>query len=283
MADANADQAVFWNSGPGRNWVRYQADLDANHAEITARLLAAAAPKPGENVLDIGCGAGGSTFRLAEAVGPSGRVDGLDISDPLLALAEDRRQALGLANVAFSAGDAQTAPLAAACYDLVASRFGMMFFADPVAAFRNLAAALRPGGRMVFVAWAGPETNPWFAVPQAAAVARLGPVAPSAPDAPGPMAFRDAPPVLGLLAAAGLVDARAEPADVAIHHPGGLDAIVRMCGEIGTLPRVLREKGGTEADKAAILAMVRTAFAPHVTAEGIRIPARVILYSARRP
>jgi hypothetical protein len=156
-----------------------------------------------------------------------------------------------------------------------------MFFADPVAAFRNIARALAPGGRLVFVAWAGPEHNPWFTIPQRAAVARLGPVEPTPPEAPGPMAFRDAARVTGLLEAAGLRDARAEAIDLGLANPGGLDAVMSLVGSIGALPRVLREKGGTPEDRAAILADVRATLARYATPEGIRLPARVIVYSAR--
>lgn len=280
MTEPNSEQAEFWNTGPGRNWVRHQAELDVNHAEITDLLLAACAVQPGERALDIGCGAGGSTFRLAAAAGEGGHVRGLDISEPLLALAERRRREAGLDSVSFALGDAQTAPLEGG-NDLVASRFGMMFFADAGAAFANLGRSLKPGGRMVFVAWAGPEHNPWFAVPQRAAVARLGQADRVAPDAPGPMAFRDVPRVLGLLERAGLHEARAETVDLHIANPAGLDAAVALCEEIGPLSRMLREKGGTADDETAILSAIREAFAPYAGPEGVRIPARVHVFSAR--
>jgi SAM-dependent methyltransferase len=283
MSKANADQATFWNAQPGQNWVTYQAELDAQLTEVTERLLAACAVAPGERVLDIGCGAGGSTLALAEAVGLAGSVVGLDLSEPLLARAEERRRAAGLdpGQVRFERGDAQDFPFAPGSFDLAASRFGVMFFADPVAAFRNVARGIAPGGRVVFVAWAGPEHNPWFTIPQQAAVARLGPVEPVPPDAPGPMAFRDTERVLGLLAAAGLRDARAETVDLGLHNPGGLDAVMELVGCIGSLPRVLRERGGTAEDRAAILAEVRKHAAAFVTPAGLRLPARVIFYSAR--
>ena len=280
MSEANADQATFWNAQPGQNWVAFQAHLDAQLTEVTDKLLAACAARPGERVLDIGCGAGGSTLALAAAVGPTGHVLGLDLSEPLLARAEERRRDLALAQVRFARGDAEDHPFQPGAFDLAASRFGIMFFADPVAAFRNVARALRPGGRLVFVAWAGPEHNPWFAIPQRAAVARLGPVAPTSPEAPGPMAFRDAARVIALFEAAGLIEARAETIDLALPNPGGLDAVIDLVGTIGALPRVLREKGGTPEDRAAILAEIRAAFTPFATPEGVRLPARVILYSA---
>jgi SAM-dependent methyltransferase len=280
MTEANADQRTFWNADPAHNWVAFQPQLDAQLTEVTARLLTACAPRPGERVLDIGCGAGGSTFALAEAVGPTGSVLGLDLSEPLLARAEERRRALGLAHVRFETGDAQDHPFAPGAFELAASRFGMMFFADPVGAFRNLARALAPQGRLVFVAWAGPEDNPWFAIPLRAAVARLGPLAPVPPDAPGPMAFRDPARVTGLLEAAGLKNARAAPVDLGLPNPGGLDAVMELIGNIGALPRAMREKGGTPEDRAAILPAVRAELAAFATPEGIRLPARVIVYAA---
>jgi len=280
MTEANADQAAFWNAQPGQNWVTFQACLDAQLAEVNGALLAACAVQPGERVLDIGCGAGGSTFALAAAVGGSGRVLGLDLSEPLLARAEERRDELALGQVRFEKGDAQDYPFQPGALDLAASRFGVMFFADPVAAFRNVARALRPGGRLVFVAWAGPEHNPWFAIPQRTAVARLGPVAPTPAEAPGPMAFRDAARVTGLLKAAGLAEARAETVDLRLPSQS-LDAVIELVGNIGAMPRILREKGGTPDDRTAILAQVRAEFGPFATAEGVRLPARVILYSAR--
>jgi SAM-dependent methyltransferase len=251
--------------------------------EITDRLLAASAPEPGEAVLDVGCGAGDSTFALARAVAPSGHALGLDLSAPLVARAEERRRELGLGNVGFELGDAQDHAFAPGGFDLAASRFGIMFFADPVAAFRNIATGLKPGGRMVFVAWAGPEGNPWFALPQRAAVDRLGPAPPMPPEAPGPMAFRDIERVVGLLQAAGLDRCRGEARDVELHHPGGIGAALDLAGVIGPIPRMLRDKGGTADDRAAILDRLRADLEPFRSPDGIRVPARINLFSATRP
>ena len=280
---ANREQAEFWNTQPGQTWVMLQADLDTISGDATAALVRAAAPRDGESVLDVGCGAGGSSFALAEGVGPTGRVVGADISTPLLARAEERRRDLGLGNVRFELADAQDHAFPAAAFDLAASRFGVMFFADPVAAFANIGAALRPGGRIAFVAWAGPERNPWFLLPQRAAVARLGPVEPMPPDAPGPMAFRDIDRVLGILRAAGFADCAGETLDVDLHHPGGLDAVVGLVGHVGPAVRAIRDKNGTPEDLAAILAAVAVDFRQFESADGIRIPTGINLFTGRRP
>ncbi len=283
MAEApNAEQAEFWNLGPGQNWVEFQADLDALHEGVTEVLLRAAAPRAGEAVLDVGCGAGATSLALAAAVAPSGRVLGVDISAPLLRRAEERRRELGIGNLGFELADAQARRFEAGAFDLVASRFGVMFFADPVAAFRNLAAGLRPGGRLAFAAWAGPERNPWFTLPQRIAVARLGPVEPSPPDAPGPMAFRDIGRVCGILEAAGLSDCTGESLDVELHHPGGLEAVVRLAGQVGVAVRLMREKQATPEDRAAILDAIAAEFARFRSADGIRVPAGINLFTAAR-
>ncbi len=191
-SDANPDQSLYWNEAPGQKWVSYQADLDAMHENVTALLIQACEPGTGESVVDIGCGAGASTFALARSVGPSGRVLGADISLPLVKKAEERRTELGIDNATFEFADAQICSFREHEFDLVASRFGLMFFSNPGSAFTNIRAGLRHGGRITFAAWAGPDRNPWFALPQRIAVDRLGPVAPTPADAPGPTAFRNA-------------------------------------------------------------------------------------------
>jgi SAM-dependent methyltransferase len=276
----NAEQAEFWNAQPGQNWVRHQADLDAIHEPITALLLSACAPREGESVLDVGCGAGASAFALGRAVAPSGHVHGVDISVPLIARAEERKRELGIGNVSFEVADAQDHPFEPRGFDLVASRFGLMFFSDPVAAFRNLASGLRLGGRIVFAAWAGPEHNPWFVWPQRIAVARLGAVAQTPPDAPGPMAFRDIGRVCGILKDAGFSKCKGESLEADLHHPGGLEAVVRLAAHVGPTARVLREKNGTAEDHAAIVEEIATAFQQFGSADGIRIPACFNIFAA---
>lgn len=279
----NAEQVEFWNAQPGQNWVTHAADLDVMMRGITDILMAAAAPSPGERALDIGCGAGASSLALGEAVGPAGAVLGLDISAPLLRRAEERRAEGGAANVAFENADAQDHAFAPGGFDLAVSRMGVMFFADPVAAFRNVRTALRPGGRIAFVAWAGPEANPWFATPQRVAVARLGPVAATPRDAPGPMAFQDLDRVCALLTAADVAEVRGETVATDLHHPGGVEAVVALARHVGPTSRVLRERNGTPEDEAAILTALTDELERYRSADGIRIPAAINLFTARSP
>ncbi len=278
---ANAAQAAFWTTGPGRLWAVEHARLDALMAPATTVLLDRAAIRPGESVLDIGCGAGATTLAAAERAGPGGRVTGLDISTTLLDIA--RHRAAGGANVTFLEADAQTHPFAPATQDVVLSRHGLMFFADPLAAFRNLAAALRPGGRIVFLAWADAGLNPWVREARSAAEARLGAVPPDPPHTPGMFAFTDRDHVTGLLVAAGFASIAAEELRTELHREGTAEDGAALAAAIGPVNYVVRVKGGTETDRAAIAADLATRFRPFETPQGLRVPAVMNLFAARRP
>src|ERR1700753_1453003 len=185
---ANADQIKYWNGPTGHKWTQFQADMDHNLADATAGVLRFAAAKPGEHVLDVGCGAGQTTLLLARAVGLSGRVLGVDIPQPMLAAAG--KAAAELPNVRFVEGDASRHPFEQQC-DLAFSRFGVMLFDDPPAAFANIRGALKPGGRLAFVCWRPAMENEWVSVPLAAAKDLLPAQPPPDPLAPGPFAFAD--------------------------------------------------------------------------------------------
>ena len=154
MADLeqiNADQRNFWNGQGGHTWVARQEHTDITLAPVSEALLALAAARPGEQVLDVGCGCGASTLDIARVVGLSGRVAALDISGPMLAEGQRRAEIAGIANVDWQEADPAKAPLGG--YDLLVSNFGVMFFGNPVAAFAHMRSAARPGARMVFVCW----------------------------------------------------------------------------------------------------------------------------------
>jgi hypothetical protein len=155
-----------------------------------------------------------------------------------------------------------------------------MFFSDPVAAFRNLRRGLRAGGRIAFVAWAGPEHNPWFAWPHQVATARLGSVPSADPNAPGPMAFQDLERVRAFLGYAGFSEHDGRGVTIDLHHPGGLQAILKLVTVVGPVARIMREKNGKEEDKAAIIGEVAARFEQFQADDGIRIPARINVFSA---
>lgn len=280
---ANADQAAYWNSAPGLKWVENEALLDGMMAAILERLLGLAAPRPGEAVLDIGCGTGASTLALAAAVAPGGRVVGADISDAQIARARERASAARLEGAAFQVADVQSHDLGAGAFDLVVSRFGVMFFAEPVAAFANVRRAMRPGGRLAFAAWAPMAENPWFVIPRDAAVAQVGAVPGEPPGSPGPFGLDDIARAVDLLSRAGLVGARGWTETVALTPGCSLAVAGALATTLGPAARILRDRNGTAEDAAAIARAVSDRLAPYAAAEGLRVPARVNFFEATAP
>ena len=278
MADAsNQAQADYWNAVAGETWVTFQAQLDRQIEPLGAEALRVLNPGAGERVIDIGCGCGQTTLALAERVGAPGAVTGVDISRPMLGVARGRPVPAGAATPRFAEADAQTADLGRGVYDAVFSRFGVMFFADPAAAFANIRAALAAGGRMTFVCWRPMAENLWMRLPLEAALPLLPPLPPPDPTAPGPFAFADPDRVRGILTQAGFTDIAIQPFDARIGG-GGLDETVAMTFRIGPLGAALREYQDA-APKVA--EAVRQAVAAYETADGVLMPAAVWVVSAR--
>ena len=214
---ANEAQAAHWNARAGRTWVDLQPLLDRMFAGFVPLLTETLDPDT-RSVLDIGCGAGALTLAAAERLGPDARCLGVDISAPLVAAAKERAAAAGRPGVTFEVGDAQTHSFEASAFDAVVSRFGVMFFDDPVAAFANLHRATRPGGLLRFAAWRSPQENAFMGVPKRA-VGHLVDVPPSEPNAPGQFGFADRERVLGILAGSGWRDVHVDPVDVPCRIP----------------------------------------------------------------
>jgi SAM-dependent methyltransferase len=272
---ANTDQIAYWNDAAGKTWAEFQDALDRQVGPLGARVIEILAPAAGERFLDIGCGCGETTLELAKRVGPSGAVLGVDISQPMLAVARER--AAGVAQASFLQADAQAHPFEAGAYDAIHSRFGVMFFQDPVAAFANLRRALKPGGRLAFVCWRAPAENPIMILPMAAAAPHLPPPVPPTPGAPGPFAFADADRVRGILAGAGFHDIALEPQDMAA---GGnsLEGALDLALRVGPLGAQLRER--PEA-RPAVIADVRAALASHLRDGRVFLPSATWIVSAR--
>lgn len=207
----NSAQASYWNEVGGPRWVSLQAELDVELQPFGDAVRRALSLTAGARVLDVGCGAGATTLSLAEQVRPGSTV-GVDISAPLLTLARER--AAGVQNVDFVLADAQAHPFEPASFDAMASRFGVMFFADAVAAFSNLRRALRPGGELAFVCWRRLADNPSFYLPLEAARPFLTEVPEAGtPGEPGPFAFAEREHVEWVLTRAGFVDVSIAPFD----------------------------------------------------------------------
>ena len=263
---ANEDQIKFWNEKAGQNWTILQARMDANMAAIGDAALAFAQAKPGMAVLDVGCGTGVTSLALA---GAGAKVTGLDISKPMLALARQRAAEAGL-SISFVEADASAYAFAPE-FDLIFSRFGVMFFDAPVAAFANMRKALKPGGRMAFVCWRTPPENPWASAPLMAAKPFLPEQPPPDPLAPGPFAFADPERIEDILSQSGFSDIRIEKLDCAMTMGTDLGLAASQTLQIGPLSRAVGEVD--DANRAAIVGAVQHALAKFVRPDGEIAPA----------
>jgi SAM-dependent methyltransferase len=213
------DQQAYWNGVAGHKWTDFQDTLDVTFAPVLRALVTHAAVRPGDRVIDIGCGCGGSSVELGGLVGGGGEVVGVDISAEMLERA--RQRTAPALPVSYLLTDAATHAFAAASSDLLFSRFGVMFFADPAAAFKNLAAALKPGGRLTFACWRTPRENPFFIAPLQEAI-RFVPRLPEVPpDEPGPFAFAAPERVRKILGEAGFGKVAVDPFDCDLDMAGG--------------------------------------------------------------
>lgn len=277
----NSDQIEFWNGEAARKWVDFNPLLDRMLEPLGDLAMARAAPAPGERVLDIGCGCGGTTLDLARAVAPDGAVTGLDVSAPMLAMARERAESAA-APVRIINADAETHGLPRSAFDLMFSRFGVMFFANPKTAFANFHGALKPGGRVAFICWRTPDLNPWVTIPFEAALPLAPEFEPASTDEPGQFAFADRDRVEAILADAGFTDTRLEPHETTMRMgEGDLDDCVALVLKLGPVSRLLRE--ADDAVAPAIAEAVRAAVAPYHTGRRIEMTAAVWVVSARRP
>jgi SAM-dependent methyltransferase len=278
MSSANSNQIAYWNGPIGKVWAKEQKKRDRDHADITQAALALAAVKPGEQVLDIGCGSRTTTLMLAERAGATGSATGMDISAPMLEVARKRAQEMGFA-ACFIEADATDHPFEAKQFDLAFSQFGVMFFADPVAAFANIHKAMRPSGRLVFACWRHPFENPWSHVPEMAAKPFLPAAAPSDPDAPGRYSFANPDRVKSVLLQAGFHAPEMTKFDARIHLGNTPEEAASSSIDGGPLMRTL-----ADADDAT-RAKVRTAVTERLTRElgpqGVYLTAGAWLVAAR--
>lgn len=276
---ANADQITFWNQVGGPQWVRYQAFLDRQLDEIGRMTMDAAGLEPGHSVLDIGCGCGSTTLEIARRVGPEGRATGVDISLPMLELARERAAAAGITNTTFLGADAQTHEFHPE-FDVLFSRFGVMFFDDPVRAFANMRSGLRSGARVAFVCWQAIHRNPWMGVPVMAALKHVTIEMPASPEAPGPFAFADGHRVERILAEAGYSTIGVDGRDVEIVLGGGsnLEETSELILKLGPLGRTLGN--ATPELRGLVQIEVRKAIEDFVTDRGVCMPGAIWLVTA---
>ena len=285
MAEKNLYQIADWNGQSGERWVAYQARLDAMMAVFGQAAIEAAAPATGERVLDVGCGAGASSLDLAARVGAGGHVLGVDISEPLIGRA--RALAPQDTPAQFQVADASSTELPEGAFDILFSRFGVMFFDDPTAVFAHMRRALKPGARVAFVCWRGMAENDWVRLPMGAMKGILPPMTPPDPEAPGPFSFGDQRRVARILAVAGFTDVAIDPFDASIPFGEGatrdaaIDEAVKMTFEVGPLARSLADQ--PDDIRARASAAVRAVFADCPGDRSVMINGAAWIVTARKP
>ena len=285
MADApvhhaNAAQSDFWNGPTGRRWTENQEMQDAVLRPVDARLMAAVAPKPGERVIDVGCGCGATAIAFAERIGPGGEVHGLDLSQPMLARARERA---GQLPIRFALADATVYDFAPEWADIAASRFGVMFFADPVLAFANLRRGLKRGGRLAFACFRPAKLNEWMILPLREATKHAPPLPETRPEDPGPFSFADDSRARRILVEAGYVNVEIAPHDleVDVAGGGGVEAAVAYALAIGPSSRALQDQ--SEAVRAAAAADIRAALAERAVGDSVPLRAAIWIVTATNP
>ncbi|MHC2334318.1 class I SAM-dependent methyltransferase [Bradyrhizobium sp. USDA 4454] len=275
----NADQIAYWNGPGGQRWATRQAAQDIVLQPVLDLLIDRAAPKVGERVVDVGCGSGASSFALAAKVAPDGHVLGVDVSEPMLSRARQSTPQ-GLP-VEFALADATVHPFAPQNFDLLASRFGVMFFADPAASFANLHKAMKPTGRLAFACWQEPRENPFFMAPLAAVYKHVPKLPQLGPEDPGPFSFASEARVKRILGEAGFSGIAMEPCKVELDVATGrgIDAAIQGALELGPASRAL--EGHPDEVRAAAIASMREALTPFVNGDSVLLPGAIWIVTAR--
>jgi ubiquinone/menaquinone biosynthesis C-methylase UbiE len=276
--DRNADQVAYWNGPAGRRWMERQDTQDILLAPISDLAINRAQVAEGEHVLDIGCGCGATSIELAQRVGPTGRVIGMDISAPMLGRARERAPADQ--PLEFVLADATVHAFEPGRGDLLFSRFGVMFFAEPVLSFANMRKGLRSGGRVAFACWREPRENPWMMIGLQETYKHVPRLPELGPEDPGPFAFANEEKVRRILSEAGFSSIAMEACDVSLDvaFGRGLEAAVNSALEVGPVSRAL--EGQPPEMMKTVANAIRTAYAPLAKGNSIPLGASVWIVTA---
>jgi ubiquinone/menaquinone biosynthesis C-methylase UbiE len=279
--DRNADQIAFWNGTGGKLWTERQEIQDTVLAPVSATLLERVAAKPGERILDVGCGCGVTSIELARQVGPTGHVLGIDVSKQMLARARERVP--GGMPLDFVLADATTHPFVAASFDVLASRFGVMFFADPALSFANMRKGLRSGARVAMACWRDPSLNAWAMTPLQATYKHAPRLPQAGPEDSGLFSFANETRVRRILGDAGFRSVQLDSVELSFDMAlgQGLDAAVETALGLGPSMRALKDQSPEISAAAAV--SIREALAPLQVGNRVPLGATIWVVTAVNP
>ncbi|MCR6477246.1 class I SAM-dependent methyltransferase [Variovorax sp. ZS18.2.2] len=272
------EQSALWNGRAGRAWIDGQATLDLMFSSFEDLLVDAVRATSARRVLDVGCGTGSTTLAAARAAGAQGNCLGVDISEPMVAVARERAEREG-STARFIGADVQTHAFEPASFDLVISRFGVMFFDDPVAAFANLRRASSANARLQVIAWRSAAENPYMTTAERAAAPLLPNMPVRQPGAPGQFAFADQHRVASILQESGWGEIDIQPIDVSCTYPE--KNLVGYFTRLGAVGQVLEDMD--EATRRQVIGTVRAAFDPFVHGDEVRFTAACWMIGAKAP
>ncbi len=281
----NQLQKDMWNGRAGASWVRHNSLLEELLSEPGHRCMDLYSLPSSAQILDVGCGCGNQTLDWASRLDPSCTIIGVDISEPMLALAEDLKsanQSSLQANVSFRLGDASESLFPEASFDAIYSRFGVMFFADPTAAFTQLRSTLKPKGQLGFVCWQSPALNTFFTAPMRAALTVLPPPPPAKPGAPGPFGLSDKERTYSVLSKAGFTEVTVEPLQLELSAGAdrSFDDLFQELIQIGPAAALIAESDPTLSEQAKT-AVYETLGEFYSVGKGVRFEANFWLVSAQ--
>ena len=281
----NAPQIEYWNGPAGEKWAKGAASQDAMLEPLGMAAMDVGRIQPGDTVLDVGCGSGGATLEIARRVGSGGRVLGVDVSTPMLDVARARLDVLGNdrggGGVTFENKDVATYPFEAGMFDIVFSRFGVMFFVDPVVAFSNIRTGLKSGGRLAFVCWQALNKNPRMELPVTIALKYVPAPPPKGPETPGPLAFADPDRVRRILSAAGFDDILIEPFETVLHLGEDIPGAVQKLMGSGQAGRLIGP--APDAVKTKIAKDIANSITGYQTDDGVKMRGAVWVVTATAP
>ncbi len=277
---ANAGMAEFWNGKGGENWLSREARLETSLRPFGQQAMAAGAITAGQRILDIGFGCGDSAIELAGKVGPEGQVHGVDISLAMVDAANKKAVKMDVANVSFECADAQTKAFQLASYDLVFSRFGVMFFDDPIGAFKNIYSALKPGGRLAFICWAPRNQNAWVGLPLQVVAKHLTLPAPPGLEEPGPFSLSEELRVNSILGAAGFANIAVEPYQIPFVLGGDVDEALSFLMQLAPSGGAINNAEADQETRARIALDMADLLKSHANNKGVSMGATALLVTA---